>query len=175
MINKRANTMHKRLIYLAVAIIASAVLFLKPVFSFQDDSGIKYVRHFSMTNTDFVETLTPFDTTTHASIVKMPVRGLLYCNILMLCGSILCLLSFFDEQKQIWICIITSVFVGAYYVMMIWYAIRISDVFFATLYPNYMAILPIVVLQMMLMTRREIVHEMLLTANDNDETEEIED
>jgi hypothetical protein len=38
-----------------------------------------------------------------------------------------------------------------------------------------MAILPIVVLQMMLMTRREIVHEMLLTANDNDETEEIED
>ena len=79
----------------------------------------------------------------------------------MLFGSILSLLCFFNDEWRAWICLLTAIAAGLYYVLMAIYAIRRADNFYATLYPNYMAILPAVVLQMMILTRQSVIHSIL--------------
>ena len=54
--------MCRRLAYMALAIIASMVLFTRPVFNFQDDKGIKYIRSFSIEDNCFYVTQTEMET-----------------------------------------------------------------------------------------------------------------
>ena len=50
------SAMYRRWAYMLIAIAASAVMFLHPVFSFQQDKGIIYVRSFSMDQKRFYVT-----------------------------------------------------------------------------------------------------------------------
>ena len=155
------KAMCRRWLYMVIAIIAAALMPLKPVFSFQDDKGIIYVRSFSMTDKVFWVTQTEMGTGIAHVTNSMSVKGLHYCFLAMLFGSVLSLLCFFNDEWRAWICLLTAVAAGLYYVLMAVYAIRIADNFYATLYPNYMAILPAVVLQMMILTRQSVIHTIM--------------
>ena len=143
---------------MAVAIIASALLFTKPVFNFQQDKGILYMRSFSMTQKEFYVTQTDLSNGVPYITDTMSVRMLYYCNQGMLWGSILCLLSVFDIRWRMIFALVTALLAGAYYIIMMYYAVVISDEYYATLYPNLMTILPAIVCQMMIFLRHNIIH-----------------
>ena len=80
-------------------------------------------------------------------------------------------LCFFSSRWRISIAIITAFIAGAYYVIMAYYALRIADEQYATITLSIMAVLPAVVCQMMLLTRRNILQSNLDKADfalDND-------
>lgn len=155
--NRALHAMYRRWAYMGIAIIASMVLSMRPVFSFQEDKGIKYVRSFSMTDTEFVVTQTELDTNASQITATMSVKGLHHCNKVMLWGAILCFLCFFSNRWRVRIAIFTAFVAGAYYVLMVVYALRMADEHYATLYPNIMAILPAIVCQMMVLTRHNVL------------------
>ena len=117
--NTDFKAMYRRWIYMAVAIIAAALMPLKPVFSFQDDKGIIFVRSFSMTETQLVVTQTELETGISHVKNTMSVRGLFYCYLAMLAGSVLTLLCFFNDEWRVWICTFTALVAGLYYVLMV--------------------------------------------------------
>lgn len=167
--------MYRRWAYMAVAIIASAVLFTRPVFSFHEDKGIRYVRSFSMTETHFYVTQTELETHVPEVTASMSVKGLYYCNKVMLWGAILCFLCFFSNTWRVRIATLTAVTAGLYYVFMVYYALRMVDMHYATLYPNLMALLPAIVCQMMVLTRHNVIRSDIDKADsalENDNKEE---
>lgn len=151
------KAMYRRWCYMLIAIAAAAFLFTRPVFSFQEDKGIIYVRSFSMTQTEFVVTQTELATGAKQVVDTMPIKGLYYCNEVILWGTILCFLCFFKPWR-IWVCNLTAIACGVYYCIMIYYAIQMSDIHYATLYPNLMAIVPAVILEMMIITRHNVIN-----------------
>ena len=173
---KRAwRAMYRRWAYMIIAILAAAALTTRPVFSFHEDKGIRYVRSFSMTQTQFYVTQTELDSHIPEITASMSVKGLYYCNKVMLWGAILCLLCFFSHVWRIRIAILTAVAAGAYYAFMIYYALRMADLHYATLYPNAMALLPAIVCQMMVLTRHNVLRadiDSVDSALENEEKEE---
>ena len=151
------QTMYRRWIYMILAIIASAFLFTRPVLSFQEDRGIIYIRSFAMDQKVFTVTLTDLKTNVETVTQTMSVAGLYYCNKAMLYGSILCFLCFFSYKWRIRLAMFTAFCSGAYYILMVYYALRMSSDYYATLTPNFMALLPGIVLQMMVMVRQNVI------------------
>lgn len=172
----KRNAVLRRLAYMVVAIVAAALLPLKPAFNFQDDKGIIYVRSYTMDQTKFQVVQTEIDSGIATVTGEMSVVGFLFCQKAMLWGCILSLLCFFSYRGRIVLCDIVSVLAGGYYVLMIIYAMRISDLFFATLSPNIFAvILPAVVMQMMVLTRRSTVKTHVEEIDDMEENFRQED
>ncbi len=149
--------MYRRWAYMAIAIIATMVMLEYPMFRFHEDRGIKYVRSFSIEGTTFCVTQTEMDTGISQITATMSVKGLYYCNKLMLWGTILCFLCFFSNRWRIRIAVVTAIIAGAYYAFMAYYAIRIADDHYATLSLNITAILPAIVCQMMVLTWHNIM------------------
>ena len=149
--------MYRRWAYMLIAIAASAFLLTRPIFNFQDDKGILYVRSFSMNQQTFIVTQTEISTGASEITAVMSVKWLYYCNKAMLWGAILCFLCFFSNQWRMIIAIITAFIAGAYYVLVAYYAIEIADQHYATLSPNLMVILPAIVLEMMILIRHNII------------------
>lgn len=143
-----------------VAILASIILLHRAPCNFLEDKGILYIRSFSMTQKEFVVTRTDLKTNVSNVVATMSVKGLHYCVVAMIIGSCLCFLCFFSDKWRIILAITTAVIAGLYYVLLVYYISRIADIHFATVYPNFMAILPAVVCQMMLLTRRNIFDEL---------------
>ena len=164
--------MYRRWLYMIIAIAASALLMLRPVLSFQEDKGIKYVRSFSMDPKTFYVTQTELGTGAEQVTATMSVKGLYYCNWAMLCGCILCFLCFWNDTWRILLAIITAFIAGAYYVFMVYYALRMADNHYATLYPNLMALLPAVVLQMMVFLRQNIIKTIVAESDEEEEPAE---
>ena len=158
------QAMFRRWIYMAIAIAAAAVLFMRPVFNFQEDKGIIYVRSFSMDEKTFYVTQTTLDGGIPEITATMSVKGLYYCNKVMLWGSILCFLCFFSRWRA-WIATVVALIAGAYYLIMFYYAMKIADLHYATLYPNFMAFLPAIVCQMMVLTRQNVIHTVIEQAD----------
>ena len=151
------KAVYRRWAYMLLAIGASIFLFTRPVFNFQEDKGIIYVRSFSMDSKTFYVTQTSLRDGVPEITATMSVKGLYYCNKAILYGCILCFLCFFSKAWRVWICNITAILCGAYYVLMIFYALRIADYHYATLYPNWMAIVPGVILELMILTRHNVI------------------
>jgi len=149
--------MYRRWAYMVVAIIASVFLFSRPVFNFQEDKGIIYIRSFSMNSSEFVVTQTELATGAEHITATMSVKGLYYCNQVILVGTILCLLCFFKRSWRVWLCNMTATACGVYYLLMIYYAMQMSDLHYATLYPNMMSLVPAVILQMVILTRKSVI------------------
>lgn len=150
----------RRWIYMAVGILAAYFLISRPVLNFQPDTGILYVRSFEMVNQEqIVVTQTRISDGSMEIMATMPVKGLHYCSVAMLWGCILCLLSFFSKRCRIFIATVTEVIAGLFYILLIIYALRIADLEYATLYPNFFAFLPAVVLESMALVRRNLIRE----------------
>ena len=154
--NDSLRSMYRRWIYMAVAILASALLFTRPVFRFENDKGIIYVRSFEMDKTHFWVTQTELNTGIEHVTAVMSVKWLYRINKAMLWGCIICLLCFWNNGWRFWIALITACIAGAYYLFMAYYAMKISEDHYATLYPTLMAFLPAIVLQMMVLVQQNI-------------------
>ena len=149
------SAMYRRWAYMLIAIAAAAFMFTRPVFNFQDDKGIIYVRSFSMDQKMFYVTQTEAQEITAVSSVKY----LYYCNKAMLWGSIICFLCFFSNPLRLTITYIVAVISGLYYVALVYYAIKLSDWHYATLYPNFMVIFPGIVCAMMVLTGKNVIND----------------
>lgn len=159
--------MLRRWIYMSIAIIAAALLGTRPVFNFQSDTGILYTRSFSMEDQkQFVVTQRELSTGAEEVAAIMSVKGLYYCSKAMLWGSILCLLCFFSYRGRMTLIFVTVAAAGLFYILMIVYAIRMTDQHYATLYPNFAAIWPAIVVQAMLLTRSNMIHEKIDEADE---------
>lgn len=154
---KAFMAMVRRWIYMAIAILASALMPLKPVFSFHDDKGIIYIRSYTMDQYEFNMIETSLETGVATISETTSVRWLYYVNRIMLISCILCFLCFYSHRWRIWICNVTAIICGVYYALMLYYLVHIGETFNATLSPNFMALLPAVVLQMMILTRHNII------------------
>lgn len=151
----KKNAMYRRLAYMAFAIIAAALMAVKPPFSFQSDQGIKYIRSFSMTQKEFVVTQTDLKTGAAQATETMSVKGLYYCYRVMLACSILCLFFIIHTRARVVMCYLTMAGAAAYYVFLVIYALRIAD-HYATLLPTWAAFLPAIALEMMILLRRNL-------------------
>lgn len=165
--SRAEKAMYRRWVYMAVAIIAAVVLLHHPVCNFLDDKGILYVRSFSMTQEQFVVTQTDLATNISSTTATMSVKGLYYCIKAMIVGVILCFLCFFSDKWRIIIAVVTAFIAGFYYVFLVYYISKIADLHYATVYPNFMAILPAVVCQMMLLVRKNIFDEIAYAEDHN--------
>ena len=166
----KRNAILRRLVYMVVAILAAALLPIRPALHFQEDKGIIYVRSFSMDQKALVMTQTALDTGVVANTESMSVKGLYYCYKIMLWGTILCFLCFFKVSWRIVICDVVALAVGVYYVLIVIYAMRIADAYFATFYPDVIAmLLPALVLQGMILTRHSAIQSRMDEADDMEE------
>ena len=151
---------YKRWLFMLVAISAAMALRYVPVFDFQSDKGVISNRTYEMDQKNFYAWQTNFDTNERVIVGVVSVKGLYYCNLAMIGTSLLCLLCFFSDQWRIWLSLITVILCGAYYALMAYYAMRISNEWFPTLYPNLAAILPAVVLEAMVLTRKSLLQDL---------------
>jgi hypothetical protein len=158
-----------------IAVAASWAMFLHPVFNFQEDKGIIYVRSFSMDQKTFFVTQTDLKTGASEITATTSVEWLYYCNKAMLWGSILCLLCVFSDRIRMVIAYITTVISGFYYVLIVYYAMKLADLHYTTLYPNYMIILPAIVCAMLILTSRNIIKTHVERADREMERYEVED
>ena len=164
----RWHAMYMRWLYMILAIIVSALMFKGSVFSFQEDKGIIYIRSFTMDEQVFSVIQTDLHTNVGEVTATMSVSGLYYCNWALLITCIACFLCFFSKRWRMILCIIAVVLAGAYYILMIYYAMQITENHFATLTPNFWAVLPAIVLQLMLIVRRNVSHAQM-EENENEE------
>ena len=159
------SAFYRRLSYMAIAIVASLLLFLHPVFNFQDDKGIIYVRSFSMDQQNFYVTQTDLKTGAAEVTETTSVKWLYYSNKAMLWGSILCFLCFFSIRLRLTIAYLTAVLAGSYYILVMYYAMMLADLHYTTLYPNYMIILPAIVCAMMVLTGKNVIQTIVYRAD----------
>lgn len=159
------EAIRKRLAYMLIAIFASWLMFLHPVFNFESDKGIIYTRSFSMDQKTFYVTQTDLKTGVPEITATTSVIWLYRCNKVMLWGSILCLLCFFSDRLRLAISYITTVSSGFYYVLVVYYAMKLADLHYTTLYPNYMIILPGIVCAMMILTSRNVIKSRVESAD----------
>lgn len=165
-------TWAKQVICIFVAIIASGLLLKLPVFFFQDDKGIMYVRSFSMTPKIFYVMQTEIATGIEEVSATMSVAGLYYCAWAMLLTSLACLLCIYNNRWRMILCVAAAFFAGAYYLLMIYYAIEMTGNHYSTLYPNFVALLPAVVLHMMLLVRRNLAQSIMAENEDEEQEDE---
>ena len=151
------SALYRRLAYTVVAIMASLLLFEHPVFNFQDDKGIIYVRSFSMDQHMFYVTQTDLKTGAAEITAVSSVKWFYYCNKAMLWGCILSLLCFFNTRVRLAVTYLAAIIAGSYYVLVVYYSLQLSDLHYTTLYPNYMIVLPGVVCAMMLLVARNLI------------------
>lgn len=166
---------YRRTIYMLIAIVISALLPKFPVFSFQEDKGIIYIRSFSMDAETFYVTQTELATGAEEVESTMSVKGLYFCAKAMYAVCILALLCFFKDRWRMALCVIAATLAGVYYLLMVYYAIKITDYFYTTLYPNFAAIMPAVVLQLMLLARRDVAYHMMSLNEDEEKGDEPKD
>ena len=166
------RAMWLRWTYMILAIILSALMFKGSVFSFQEDRGIIYIRSFAMDQKTFYVIQTDLKTQAEEVIDTMSVKGLYYCNCALLAACIACFLCFFSSRWRMMICIAAAVIAGLYYLLMIYYAVQITENHFATLTPNLWAVLPAIVLQLMLIVRRNVMRSKI-EENENEEWAQI--
>ena len=166
--NYKLRAMYRRWLYMILAIVVSALMFKGPVFSFQQDKGILYIRSFAMDQQTFYVIQTDLKTNVEEVVETMSVKGLYYCNWALLTSCIACFLCFFSSRWRMSLCVLAVIFAGAYYIIMIYYAMQITENYFATLTPNLWAVLPAIVLQLMLIVRRNVLRKKL-DENENEE------
>ena len=157
--------MYRRWAYMVVAILVSTWLLDAAVFNFEDDKGILYIRSFDMNQEEFVVTQTELDTGLSHPWARMSVKGLYYCDKVMQWGCIACLLCFFSNRWRVRIATFTALIAGLYYVLLIYYAMQISDAHYATFYPNFKVFLPAVVCQLMVLVRQNVIRSSNLRAD----------
>ena len=153
------NSSVKRLLYMLVAIIATIPMHFYPDLNFQSDKGIIYMRSYEMDQTHFRVIQTKLDNSETEVVATMSIVWLKRAKWAILGATILCLLCFFNNQWRIIISLLTIVLCGTYYIVLISYSMRISDAEFPTIYPTLITVLPAIVVQMMVLLRKNILED----------------
>lgn len=153
------NSSVKRLLYMLVAIIATIPMHFYPDLNFQSDKGIIYMRSYEMDQTHFRVIQTKLDNSENEVVATMSIVWLKRAKWAILGATILCLLCFFNNQWRIIISLLTIVLCGTYYIVLISYSMRISDAEFPTIYPTLITVLPAIVVQMMILLRKNILED----------------
>jgi hypothetical protein len=154
---------------LVLAIVSSIILLNKPVFNFIDEKGIVSVKTYKITTRTFEMHHVDMKTGLDELVGAMSISGLFYGALAILIGCIVCTVFYSLHRFRILICTITAFAAGTYYLIMMYYAIRLSQKFFLILYPNWVALLPVVVLVTMLWIRKDTVRRLIDAVQDEDE------
>lgn len=155
--HKTLHAMYRRWAYMLIAIGAALFMTTRPVFDFQEDQGIIYMRSFTMDKHFFYVTQTDLTNGAQEVTDVMSVNLLYTWNKALIWLTILCFVCFWSNRWRMWIALITAVVAGSYYFLMIYYAVVMADEHYCTLYPNIMTIFPAIILEMMILVRHNIV------------------
>ena len=156
---------------LVLAIVSSIILLNKPVFNFIDEKGLVSVKTYKITTRTFEMHYVDMKTGLDELVGAMSVKGLFYGALAILLGCIVCTLFYEDLEIRILSASITAFMSGAYYLLIGFYAIRLSQEFCLILYPNWVALLPVVVLVTMLWIRKDTLRRLIDAVQDEDEDE----
>ena len=162
------NAMLRRWAYMVIAIVAAALVTSRPVFNFQDDKGIIYIRSFSMDKTTFYVTQTELRTGAEEITETVPIAWMYYSGRAMFWMCVICFLCFFNDRWRIILCGLTIFCAGAYYTFLVYYALKLTEECYATMYPNFMTFLPAIVIQMMILTWRNVAHNAIIRNEDEE-------
>ena len=161
-----------RWIYMLLAFAAAYTMNYFTVLEFQPDKGIIYMRNYEMTQSRFIVTQTELEGEHKTEVVAVvSLKWLNRAKWAIIAMTILCTLCFFSNKLQITVSLLTLVVCVLYYVILIYYAIRISDEQFPTMYPTLAAVLPAIVMQMMILLRKNILQDV----RHRDETMDFDD
>ena len=154
---------------LVLAIVSSIILLNKPVFNFVDEKGIVSIKTYKITTRTFEMHYVNMTTGLDELVGTMSISGLFYGALTILIGCVACALLYESHRLRILSASITAFMAGAYYLLIGYYAIRLSQKFFLILYPNWVALLPAVVLITMLSIRNSTVRKLMEVKQDEDE------
>ena len=172
MAGKNKNKRHRLLLKwgrLVLAIVSSIILLNKPVFNFIDEKGIISVKTYKITTRTFEMHFVDMKTGLDELVGAMSISGLFYGALAIMVGCFLCALLYESHRIRILICSITAFMAGTYYLIMMYYAIRLSQEFCLILYPNWVALLPAIVLLTMLWIRKDTLRRLIDAVQDEDE------
>ena len=158
---KKQQRLIRKWVRLVLAIAASVLLLNKPVYNFPDELGMEHVRTYIMTTRTFEVHHIEMSTGMDDLMGTMSVKGFFFGALAMLIGCVICTVFYSDHIVRVLSSTITAYLAGAYYLIMIYYAVRLSQKFFLIIYPNWIAMLPLVVLLTMLSIRKETVHRLV--------------
>lgn len=153
---------------LVLAIAASILLLNKPVFNAIDEKGLENLRTYKITTRTFEVHHIDYATGLDKLMGTMSLKGLFYGAWAILLGCVVCTLFYGNLQVRILAASITAILAGSYYLLMVYYAIQLSQKFYLIFYPNLIALLPAVILIIMLYIRNYTVR-ILLTVRLNEE------
>jgi len=162
----------KRTVYMLAAIISAVLLMKNPVLSFQSDKGIIYIRNYTMDQKMFYVVQTDIATGAEEVSATMSVKGLYYCSWAMLIVTIGCFGCFFNPKWRCHLCNAAIVCASVFYALLVLYVVQITDKYNVTLYPNWAAFLPAVVIQLMLLVRRRTIQSAIDEVSPDEEKEE---
>lgn len=149
-----------RWIYMLLAFAAAYTMNYFTVLEFQPDKGIIYMRNYEMTQSRFIVTQTELEGEHKTEVVAVvSLKWLNRAKWAIIGATICCMLFFFSNRMRITMSLITISLCILYYVVLIYYAVRITDEEFPTLYPTWAAALPFIVAQMMIFLRKNILEE----------------
>ena len=154
---------------LVLAIVSSILLLSKPVFNFVDEKGLVSVKTYKITPRTFEMHYVNMTTGLDELVGAMSISGLFYGALAILIGCVACALLYESHRLRILSASITAFMAGAYYLLIGYYAIRLSQEFCLILYPNWVALLPLVVLVTMLLIRNDTVRRLMEVKQDEDE------
>ena len=166
---KRRNRMIRKWGRLVLAIVSSILLLSKPVFNFVDEKGLVSVKTYKITPRTFEMHYVNMTTGLDELVGAMSISGLFYGALAIMVGCFLCALLYESHRIRILISSITAFMAGAYYLLIGYYAIRLSQEFCLILYPNWVALLPAIVLVTMLWIRSSTVRKLMEVKQDEDE------
>ena len=158
--------MYRRWAYMALAILATWMITLHPVLSFHEDKGIYYTRSFSMDLQQVVVLQTSLDSLDPEMKEVLPkqevvntisVYGLYLLQKLIFWTCIVCFIIFYPTRVRWYLSFVIMALAGVFYVLLVYYALRISDMEFATLAPTWSAFMPAVVIAMMVLLNRNVI------------------
>jgi len=157
--------MFRRWAYMAIAVFATVLITAKPIFSFHADKGILYTRSFSMDLKEFKVTQTILETVSEEQRLAMPekevketmsVVPLYVLQKILFWSCIVCIFLIYPAKARWYMTWLIMALVAVFYVLVIIYSQRISDLHFATLAPTWSAFMPAVVLAMMILLNRNV-------------------
>ena len=154
---------------LVLAIVSSILLLSKPVFNFVDEKGIISVKTYKITTRTIEMHHVDMKTGLDELVGAMSISGLFYGALAIMVGCFLCALLYESHRIRILISSITAFMAGAYYLLIGYYALRLSQEFCLILYPNWVALLPAIVLVTMLWIRSSTVRKLMEVKQDEDE------
>lgn len=170
--NKNKSKRHRLLLKwgrLVLAMVSSILLLSKPVFNFVDEKGIISVKTYKITTRTIEMHHVDMKTGLDELVGAMSISGLFYGALAIMVGCFLCALLYESHRIRILISSITAFMAGAYYLLIGYYVLRLSQEFCLILYPNWVALLPVVVLVTMLSIRNSTVRKLMEVKQDKDE------